>query len=76
MISSEVELKELKSTFEHMDLNGDGILSKDEMSKGLDNLGYKDDNIEAVFSGIDMDDNGKIEYTEFLAGFMDHKKYD
>lgn len=32
--------------------------------------------IEIIFNGMDMDGNGQVEYTEFLAAMMDHKKYE
>jgi len=35
MVSSEVELKELKKMFEKMDKNGDGVLSRQEVYDGL-----------------------------------------
>lgn len=35
MVSNEVELKELKKTFEKMDRNGDGVLSFEEIQTGL-----------------------------------------
>lgn len=40
MVSSEVELKELKKAFEKMDTNGDGVLSKNEVVEGLKKQGY------------------------------------
>lgn len=62
MVSSEVELKELKKAFEKMDQNGDGVLSKSEIVLGLNNYGYTDnEEIDLIFKGMDMDQNGQVE---------------
>jgi len=59
MVSNEVELKELKKSFEKMDINGDGVLSFKELSVGLKKNGYTDESeIEQIFKGMDMDQNG------------------
>jgi len=59
MVSNEVELKELKKSFEKMDINGDGVLSFKELSEGLKKNGYTDESeIEQIFKGMDMDQNG------------------
>jgi len=77
MVSSEVELKEAKQSFEKMDKNGDGILSQDEITEGLQKLGYiEKKDVEEIITAMDMNKNGQIEYTEFLAAMMDHRKYE
>lgn len=75
MVSSEVELKELKKAFEKMDTNGDGVLSQDEILKGLTKQGItKKEEIDMIFNSMDIDQNGLVEQTEFLAAMMDHRK--
>eukprot|EP00801_Mesodinium_rubrum_P003161 Mrub_03161.p1 GENE.Mrub_03161~~Mrub_03161.p1 ORF type:complete len:463 (+),score=141.88 Mrub_03161:81-1391(+) len=77
MVSSEVELKELKKAFEKMDTNGDGVLSYTEVVEGLKKQGYsKMEEIEYIFQSMDIDHNQKIEYTEFLAAMMDHSRFE
>lgn len=77
MVSSEVELKELKKAFEKMDQNGDGVLSQQEVVEGLKMHGQtKMEEIEAIFKSMDIDSNDKIEQTEFLAAMMDHGKFE
>lgn len=57
-----------------MDKNGDGILEREELLKGLKEMGItEDDDIIKLIDAIDIDGNGEIEYTEFLAAMIDHK---
>lgn len=75
MVSSEVELKELKRNFEQMDTDGDGVLSYQELLTGLKLCGYEDPKeIDTIFKGMDMDQNGSVEYTEFLAAMINHNQ--
>mmetsp|Transcript_61856 Transcript_61856/g.134025 ORF Transcript_61856/g.134025 Transcript_61856/m.134025 type:complete len:147 (-) Transcript_61856:94-534(-) len=77
MVSSEVDLKELKKNFEKIDKNGDGVLSFTEIRSGLATMGdYNMEEVEFIFKNMDMDMNGQVEYTEFLAAMMDHRKFD
>lgn len=62
MISSEAELREIKKAFQEIDSNSDGILTKEEMMNGLKLIGMNNEaEIDSLFAGIDMDENGKIE---------------
>ena len=59
-----------------MDLNGDGKLDKNEIQ-----LGYKeyydkdlsDEEINEIFSKVDADGSGEIEYSEFVIATMNEK---
>ena len=73
MVSSEDELKELRNSFMTMDNNGDGVLDFDELSQGF-GQDHNLEEIKEIFNNMDMDKNGFIEYTEFLAAMMDHRK--
>jgi len=75
MISSETDLQGLKLAFENTDKNGDGIICKKELLQGLSLIGINNEvEINQILNGIDLDQNGRIEYTEFLAAFLDHNK--
>ena len=52
------------------DVNNDGTLSPDELRVGLGRFGVKDDAVEVVMTALDLDGDGKIDYTEFCAGCM------
>ena len=59
-----------------MDTNGNGVISKQEMVQGMklfnkegkSNLTEK--SVKRLFHAIDVDHNGEIGYTEFIASFL------
>ncbi len=53
--------------FDQIDENGDGNLDKEEILKVLPPDDQNWELIDQVFEAIDVDENGKISYTEFLA---------
>ena len=63
------ERLELEKQFKEWDVNGDGVLSKDEIIKGYKKVyNHVDENeIENMIKSIDLDGNGVIDYHEFLA---------
>ena len=65
--------------FNKIDINGDGQISREEFSKGLQNylkLSGKDlaNKVDIIFNNIDTDHNGYIEYEEFIRAAID-KQY-
>ena len=61
-----------RQAFNAFDLDGDGTISVDELHKGLSALfaaEIKVSTIEALLSQIDIDSDGSIDYTEFIARF-------
>jgi len=59
-----------------MDLNGDGKLDKDEIKQGYKEYYDKDlgdDEIDEIFSKVDADGSGEIEYSEFVIATMNEK---
>ena len=64
------EVKELKTIFQALDLNGDGFISIEELQTGL---GYREDyeTLVQILRAADIDQNGSLNYTEFLAASMD-----
>ena len=70
------ERNELEKQFKEWDLNGDGVLSKEEIVNGYKKTyGKVDENeIENMIKSIDLDGNGVIDYNEFLACTMSKDK--
>ncbi len=61
-----------RQAFNAFDLDGDGTISVDELHKGLSALFAAEiqvSTIEALLSQIDIDSDGSIDYTEFIARF-------
>lgn len=73
----EEEIKVLKSIFVKIDKNGNGLISKDEMLLGMSefkknlNLKLTQDQIVKMFDAMDIDKSGQIDYSEFIAAFLD-----
>lgn len=67
----------LKDIFQKFDVNNDGVLSYDEVRKGL--LNYCDSHpdeeydFDDIIKRLDQDESQKIEYEEFLRNMIDMK---
>ena len=65
------EESQLGSLFKLLDVNGDGRLSKEELTEACSKIGSINiEEIEAIFENIDIDKSGFIDYSEFLAVSM------
>lgn len=76
---SESDITELMTMFKSLDVNGDGLLTFEELQAGiaktqLDKM-CKSIDLKAVMEGVDADGSGLIDYTEFLAATLDKKHY-
>ena len=71
----ENEVNHLKQAFEEIDLNKDGTLTFDELKTCLSKVIDDDGSFETLFNAFDTDNNGKVAYTEFLAGLIEENIY-
>ena len=56
-------------TFQRLDLNGDGKLTKDELLEGyktIMNSGNPSSEVENIMKMVDINESGAIDYTEFV----------
>lgn len=66
--SEQNQLKDLRSLFLFIDTNKDGILNLVELQQAIQTVLDKSsvDLLQDVFTEMDMNNNGEIEYNEFL----------
>ena len=64
--------------FNQIDINGDGKVNKQELLKGLQskmNSPTLEQDVEQIYKNIDMDNNGYIEYEEFVRAAVSKEKF-
>ena len=66
----------LKTVFRYLDKDGKGIISKETMKEGLEEIGINinDEELKKIFNEIDEDGSEFIEYQEFIRNTCDLKK--
>lgn len=70
------EINELKKAFVILDENGDGRLSISELKNGFENLRISCAvDIDRIVRQCDMDNNGMIDYSEFITATLDWGKH-
>lgn len=59
----------LRAAFSYFDRDGSGTISRDELRQCLqsDDFTLKDDEIDNLLSGVDANDDGEVDYDEFIA---------
>ncbi|OMJ68149.1 hypothetical protein SteCoe_34487 [Stentor coeruleus] len=74
-VMSSDEVGNLRNVFKEIDTNGDGLLSKKEIRKALESsTGFSDQDIDTLIAKVDLDQNGKVNYSEFLTATIDWSK--
>jgi calcium-dependent protein kinase len=73
---SKKEKEALASVFKLIDTNGDGKLSKEEVQMGFEKhfgIPMTKEKVEELFSNVDMDKSGFIDFSEFIVGCTSEK---
>ena len=73
-------MDEIKESFDQMDLNKNGLLSKDELKKGFSKGDFElsDEGVDWILMNIDNDGADNInlgEYIEFLGALAEYGEY-
>lgn len=70
---TEERVEEIREIFVHFDKNGDGVIQKSEFAKLLEALGAEmsADEIDAGLRALDENQNGLIDFDEFLDWWSD-----
>jgi len=67
------EQRHVNEAFRTFDSDGDGCLSREELSRGLQSIGASAQKAQQLVAELDVGKTGKISYTEFLAGCVNVK---
>eukprot|EP00586_Coscinodiscus_wailesii_P010763 CAMPEP_0172513242 /NCGR_PEP_ID=MMETSP1066-20121228/250958_1 /TAXON_ID=671091 /ORGANISM="Coscinodiscus wailesii, Strain CCMP2513" /LENGTH=190 /DNA_ID=CAMNT_0013293425 /DNA_START=130 /DNA_END=699 /DNA_ORIENTATION=+ len=65
------EIADLRKAFDAFDLQHDGIISFGEFREALSCYGYPKEVLKRLFNGINIDNTGLVNYTEFLAATIE-----
>merc|ERR1712008_212960 len=60
---------EIKKSFQQFDINGDGYITKDEITeviKAIDFVGNVEKEVDRCLADMDVDGNGSVSYAEFM----------
>jgi len=64
-------LNRINQYFKLFDKNNDGEISFEEFQKPLVNINIEENEIKDLFNSLDISKNGVINYTEFIAAFLE-----
>ena len=76
-LMSDDELKLLKKLFFELDVKGVGVITREELFKGMEECYDKKitrEEVDKIFGNIDYDNNGTISFDEFVKAAIDKKK--
>ena len=73
---SEEEIAGLREMFKMMDTDGSGAITFEELKEGLHRVGsnMRESDMRDLMDAADVDKNGTIDYSEFLAATMHMNK--
>lgn len=76
-LATEYERQIAAKEFQKLDVNNNGLLTKNEIIKGLKRMSITITDGEAlsIFNKMDRHNTGIVEYEEFLATFIDREKF-
>lgn len=76
-VITQAEMKNLRETFQAVDTNSDGRLSREELMKLYMQFTHEAEarvEVESILSEVDSDHSGFIDYSEFIKACMNHER--
>lgn len=71
---TKLDFEMLQNAFRELDTKSTGTLSLSEVKSALQSIKLSPGEIEAIFKNIDLNHDGEINYSEFLAVTVDRRK--
>ncbi|GFP96020.1 calcium-dependent protein kinase 20 [Phtheirospermum japonicum] len=59
------------AAFSYFDKDGSGYITKDELQRGCEQFGLDDVHLDEIIQEVDQDNDGRIDYNEFVAMMQD-----
>ncbi|PIN08823.1 Ca2+/calmodulin-dependent protein kinase, EF-Hand protein superfamily [Handroanthus impetiginosus] len=59
------------AAFSYFDKDGSGYITKDELQQACEQFGLRDAQLEEIIREVDQDNDGRIDYSEFVAMMQD-----
>ena len=66
----EDDIKQIKEVFQKIDEDQNGFLDEEELIKALSMTGLQNFDASAIIKEVDVNGNGQINYTEFIAATL------
>mmetsp|Transcript_38619 Transcript_38619/g.38162 ORF Transcript_38619/g.38162 Transcript_38619/m.38162 type:complete len:89 (+) Transcript_38619:1420-1686(+) len=77
-VTSEQNNQAMRDTFQMLDKDNDGVLSRQELLNGLSKVfgkqAFLHEEIDQLLENIDLNGNGVIDYSEFVTATSDYQK--
>jgi len=70
------QIIQLRKAFGMLDANGDGLLTLEELGQGMEAAGLgSGPELEDIVRSMDVDGNGRVSYSEFIAAAIDRRSH-
>eukprot|EP00934_Nitzschia_sp_Nitz4_P000999 Nitzschia sp. Nitz4//scaffold317_size20466//1311//2144//NITZ4_008660-RA/size20466-augustus-gene-0.18-mRNA-1//-1//CDS//3329547527//999//frame0 len=76
VLNAEMYIAKLKKEFENMDVNGDGVVTREDLKAKAKEVHYylTEDELNSVMAEMDEDHDGKVNLEEFIASAVKRKE--
>eukprot|EP00347_Sterkiella_histriomuscorum_P016684 403352253 len=73
-VTKEIDFKTLRDAFRVLDKKNTGLLTVNEIKEAFKGSNFSQEDLNDIFKNIDLNHDGEINYSEFLAATVDKKK--